>query len=35
VCRRMLRPKIDYEIAGRGFGHVSLTSLPSCRGNAT
>jgi len=28
VCRRMLRPKIDYEIAGRGFGHVSLTSLP-------
>jgi hypothetical protein len=24
----MLRPKIDHEIAGRGFGHVGLLSLP-------
>ena len=28
VRRGMLRPKIDHEIAGRGFGHVGLTSLP-------
>jgi hypothetical protein len=28
VRRGMLRPKIDREIAGRGFGHVGLMQLP-------